>query len=67
MVSGLRGGSLFPRERKRVAYLLNGHHDLNGVQAVETEVVGEVGNAGDLVAIGVLVYVWLPDVPGFSS
>lgn len=40
---------------KRIAYLLNGHHDLNGVQAVKTEVVGEVGDAGDLIGMGVLV------------
>lgn len=30
------------------AYLLNGHHDLNGIQAVQTEVVREVGNTVDL-------------------
>lgn len=67
IVSGLRDGSLFPRERKRVAYLLNGHHDFNGVKAVKTEVVGEVRNTGDLVVIGVSVYVCVPNVPGFSS
>jgi hypothetical protein len=36
----------FPRETW--AYLLNGHDDLNGVQAVQTEVVGEVGSAVNL-------------------
>lgn len=39
---------VFP-EGKRIAYLLNGHHDLHGVQAVKPEVVGEVGDAGDLI------------------
>lgn len=29
-------------------YLLNSHHDLNGVQAVQAKVVGEVRNAADL-------------------
>lgn len=56
---------VFP-EGKRIAYLLNGHHDLNGVQAVKTEVVGEVGNAGDLIGMGVSV-VCVPEDPGFYS
>lgn len=30
------------------AYLLNSHHDLNGVQAVQTKVVREVSGRGDL-------------------
>lgn len=29
-------------------YLLNGHDYLDGVQAVQAEVVGEVGGGGDL-------------------
>lgn len=45
---------VFP-EGKRIAYLLNGHHDLHGVQAVKPEVVGEVGDAGDLIDMGVSV------------
>lgn len=44
-------------EEKQVAYLLDGHHDLNGVQAVETEVIGEVGDAGDLIGMGLSVCV----------
>lgn len=30
------------------AYLLNGHHDLDSVQAVQTKVVREVGSAINL-------------------
>lgn len=30
------------------AYLLNSHHNLDGIQAVQAKVVGEVGNAVDL-------------------
>lgn len=30
------------------AYLLNGHDDLNGIQAVQSKVVGEVRNTVDL-------------------
>lgn len=30
------------------AYLLDGHHHLDSVQAVQTEVVGEVGDTVDL-------------------
>ena len=39
------------------AYLLNSHHNLDGIQAVQAKVVGEVGNAGDLVVMGVSVRV----------
>lgn len=56
----------FPRERKRVAYLLDGHHDLNGIQAVETEVVGEVRDAGNLVIMGLSVCAVLPKAPGLA-
>lgn len=45
---------VFP-EGKRIAYLLNGHHDLNGVQAVKAEVVGEVGDASDLIGMSMSV------------
>lgn len=38
----------FSEEKNSSAYLLNGHHHLDGVQAVETEVVGEVRNTVDL-------------------
>lgn len=30
------------------AYLLNGHHDLDGVETVQTKVIREVGSAVNL-------------------
>ena len=38
----------FPEGNSMGAYLLNGHHNLNGIQAVQAKVVGEVGNTVDL-------------------
>ena len=38
----------FPKARQQSIYLLNGHHDLNGIQAVKTEVICEVGAGVDL-------------------
>jgi hypothetical protein len=40
--------AIFSEEKDWGAYLLDGHHHLDGVQAVKTEVVGEVGGAVDL-------------------
>lgn len=40
--------AIFSEEKDWGAYLLNGHHYLDGVQAVKTEVVREVGGAVDL-------------------
>jgi hypothetical protein len=39
---------IFSEGNKLSAYLLNGHDNLDGIQAVQTEVVGEVGNTVDL-------------------
>lgn len=38
----------FSEEKNSSAYLLDGHHHLDGIQAVETEVVGEVRDTVDL-------------------
>lgn len=38
------------------AYLLDGHHDLNGVEAVETEIVREVGGGLDLLLLSTTPY-----------
>ena len=49
-----------------MAYLLNGHHDFHGVQAVKSEVVREVGDAGDLIGMGVSVCVCSEDLGIYS-
>jgi hypothetical protein len=38
----------FPEGNNVGAYLLDGHDDLNGIQAVQAKVVGEVRNTVDL-------------------
>jgi hypothetical protein len=43
-----RSAAIFSEEKVWGAYLLDGHHHLDGIQAVKTEVVGEVGGAVDL-------------------
>lgn len=40
----------FSEENISATYLLNGHDHLDGIQAVQTEVVGEVRDAVDLMA-----------------
>jgi len=40
--------AIISEEKDWGTYLLNGHHHLDGVQAVEAEVVREVGGAADL-------------------
>jgi hypothetical protein len=40
--------AIFSEEKVWGAYLLNGHHHLDGVQAVKTEVVREMRGTGDL-------------------
>lgn len=37
-----------PPIRQRATYLFNGHHNLNSVQTVQSEIVCEVGAAVDL-------------------
>ena len=47
-----RKGELFSVVgRGGARYLLNGHHDLHGVEAIETEVVGEVGGGLNLLSV----------------
>lgn len=41
---------VFSEGKNSSTYLLDGHHHLDGVQAVKTEIVGEVGNTVDLMS-----------------
>lgn len=41
---------VFSEEKNSSTYLFDGHHHLDGVQAVKTEIVGEVRNAVDLMS-----------------
>lgn len=48
MSESFASAAMLSEEKGSIAYLLNGHHHLNGVQAVKAEVVGEVRDAVNL-------------------
>jgi len=51
----LEGNVSGVREQDDTTYLLNGHHDLNGVKAVETEVFCKVCGGGKLCGVSLRV------------
>lgn len=53
----VRDGQSFSAMEWFFAYLLDGHDDLDGVKAVETEIVREVGGGLDLLGLSITPYI----------